>query len=162
MNSCCHCSSMRLLKSGTVKDHVFWIKACSVKNPVVLSPEFWSWKFWSPGPKFSLEKWSPRTHFFGKSGLPLEIWSGSCKLETVSGTFNTCKEVFSLSTVPTVPHILVLIWSLSLTGWPPLPHTKSGTSTPVYHCMHAILLSRVIVHTLRPSAIIYSQFASVT
>ena len=35
----------------------------------------------------------------------------------VSGTLNTCKEVFSLSTAPTFPHVLVPVWSLSLTGW---------------------------------------------
>jgi len=28
-----------------------------------------------------MEKWSPRTHFLGKNGPPLEIWSGLCKLE---------------------------------------------------------------------------------
>ena len=37
--------------------------------------------------------------------------------KAVSGTFNTCKEVLSLSTAPTFPHILVPVWSLSLTGW---------------------------------------------
>jgi len=49
-----------------------------------LSPEFWSWKFWSPRPKFSVEKWSPKTHFFGKNGLCLEIWSWLSNLERQS------------------------------------------------------------------------------
>ena len=40
-----------------------------------LSPEFWSGKFWSGGPKFSVENWSGRTDFFGKNGPPLENWS---------------------------------------------------------------------------------------
>ena len=31
-----------------------------------LSPEFWSGKFWSGGPKFSVENWSGRTDFSGK------------------------------------------------------------------------------------------------
>ena len=42
---------------------------------VELSPEFWSGKFWSGGPKFSVENWSGRTDFFGKNGPPLENWS---------------------------------------------------------------------------------------
>ena len=42
---------------------------------VDLSPEFWSGKFWSGGPKFSVENWSGRTDFFGKNGPPLENWS---------------------------------------------------------------------------------------
>ena len=31
-----------------------------------LSREFWSGKFWSGGPKFSVENWSGRTDFSGK------------------------------------------------------------------------------------------------
>ena len=42
---------------------------------MVLSPEFWSGKFWSGGPKFSVENWSGRTDFFGENGPPLENWS---------------------------------------------------------------------------------------
>jgi len=30
----------------------------------LVTPEFWSRDIWSPGPKFSVEKWSPRTHSF--------------------------------------------------------------------------------------------------
>jgi len=56
----------------------------SEQHKNVLSLEFWSWKFWSPGAKFSVEKWSLRTHFFGKNGPPLVIWSRLCKLERQS------------------------------------------------------------------------------
>ena len=34
---------------------------CRKCSALVLSPEFWSWKFGSPGLKFSAEKWSPGT-----------------------------------------------------------------------------------------------------
>ena len=51
---------------------------CTVTGILVL-------KFWSPGPKFSVEKWSPWDPFiFGKNGSSLEIWSESCKLERQS------------------------------------------------------------------------------
>ena len=41
---------------------------CLECSALVFSLEFWSWKFGSPGPKFSAEKWSPWTHLFSKSG----------------------------------------------------------------------------------------------
>ena len=44
---------------------------------------------------------------------------------------NTCKEVFSLSTAPTVPHILVPVWSLSLTGWELLYCDSASASAPI-------------------------------
>ena len=66
---------------------------------------------------------------FGKNGPFLENWSESCK--SGSGTFNTCKEVFSLSTAPTVPHVLVPVWSLSLTGWELLSWDSAGASAPI-------------------------------
>ena len=74
-----------LQKSGLPEDTYLPLAVtCIVGIWEGLSPEFWSWKFWSPGPKFSVEKWSPRTHFFGTNGPPMEIWSGLCKLERQS------------------------------------------------------------------------------
>jgi len=64
------------------------------------------WKNGPSGPIFSL-KWS------APGNLVRVMQIG----KTVCGTFNTYKEVFSLSTAPTFPHILVPIWNLSLTGW---------------------------------------------
>ena len=51
------------------------ITGAALNEPLDLSPEFWSGKFWSGGPKFSVENWSGRTDFFGKNGPPLENWS---------------------------------------------------------------------------------------
>ena len=52
---------------------------------------------------------------------PLSVPGNSVQVmqigKTVSGTLNTCKEVFSISTAPTFPLILLPVWSLSLTGW---------------------------------------------
>ena len=77
-----------------------------------------------------MEKWSPRTHFFSKSGPCLEIWSESCKLErqSVIHLIHVRKEVFSLSTAPTVPHVLVPVWSFSLTGWEVLSWDSASAS----------------------------------
>ena len=92
---------------------------CLECSALVFSPEFWSWKFGSPGPKFSAEKWSPWTHLFSKSGhTPWNlVWVMQSGKPVVVATLNTCKEVYFLSTAPTFPHILVRVWSLSLTCW---------------------------------------------
>jgi len=50
---------------------------------------------------------------------------------TVSGTFNTRKEVFSLSTAPTFPRVLVSIWSI-LSDWlGGSPGTGTSASAPI-------------------------------
>ena len=102
----------------------YYSNGAALEHPVhvLILMRFWSWKLRLPGRIFLVEKWSLWTHFVSKNGPPLEIWSRSCKYmqirKTVSGIFNTCKEVFALSTAPTVPHIL---FPISLTGWEVLP-----------------------------------------
>ena len=103
-----------------------------------LSPEFWSWKFGPPDRNFQWKNGPPGPFFFGKNGLPLEIWSG-----LVCCTFNTWKEVFSLSTAPTFPHILVSIWNLSLPCWEVLsPGTALGASVSAPIKAHNRFVSR--------------------
>ena len=63
--------------------------------------------------------------------------------KTVCRTFNTWKEVFSLSTAPTFPHILVPIWSLSLPRWEVLsPGTALGASASAPIKAHHRVVSR--------------------
>jgi len=64
--------AFRILVGGTVPFRSVPSRILVVSS-VGLSPEFWSWKFWSPGLKFSVEKWSPRTHFFGKNSPPNQV-----------------------------------------------------------------------------------------
>jgi len=65
--------------------------------------------------EFSVETWSHRTRFFGKSGPPL-VWVVQIG-KTASDTFNTCKEAFSLCYCSAFPHTLAPVWNLSLTSW---------------------------------------------
>jgi len=71
-----------------------------------------------------------------KFGLGYANWKTAC------GTFNTCKEVFSLSTAPTFPHILVPIWSLSLTAWEVLFWDTLGVSASAPNKAHHRFVSR--------------------
>ena len=50
---------------------------------------------------------------------------------TVSGTFSTCKEVFSFSTAPTFPYILVPIWSTFSDWLGGSPGTGASASAPI-------------------------------
>ena len=87
--------------------------------------------FGPPDRNFQWKNGPPRTHFFRKNGGNLVQVIMRQIGKTVCGTFNTCKEVFSLSTASIFPYILVPICSLSLTGWEVLSWDSASASAPI-------------------------------